>query len=399
MANIYGYFIFLDFTLLAIIIAIYVLSATMLGAAKSITETQLKTEAERHVKQLTDSITSVKEELTKQEKAKNPLETEESLRAQLKQLESEKTKNSHNLQKINQLLKSLSLKHAVFIPCAVIILSMILFSLASYGISVEWSQKWHLLLFVLGIVAIFITGWLMVKPLQSIQNIAISTEQQSRSNLVEALKTALREDRRDLKEESKPLVKVEIKTPRFPLTLALGQEQLIAGEIYLEKGELAQNVSLHFGVPLPFIFTQFGTTPLVNAEALAGKLYFDTATINNATLVPGQKYQFFLKIINSTQPGSFLIYYSVHGAGLTQQFSYLGVTIISPTGQQAPIPAVANPIISVPPKPIIKATPPPVIKAVPPPVQPPIIRVVPPPIIKEINIHDFPTNNPPSKDK
>jgi hypothetical protein len=184
MVTIYGYFILLDFTLLAIIIAIYVLSATMLGAAKSIAESQLKIEAERHIKQNTDNIKSVETEIQKLSGNKDQERLVEALREKLKQLETEKGTNSHNLESIRRTFLPLTLKHSVLIPGILILVSIIAISIASYGATVSWHFLIHFSLFVIGMVAVIVTVALMYGPLHSIQSIALSTEKQSQANLI-----------------------------------------------------------------------------------------------------------------------------------------------------------------------------------------------------------------------
>jgi hypothetical protein len=130
----------------------------------------------------------------------------------------------------------------------------------------------------------------------------------------------------------------------------MGNELLISGELELKQGVSAQNVFLHFGVPVPFAFKEYIKFPLLSTEILPGKLYWDSEIISNAILVPGQKPQFHVKTEILTQPGSYLLYYSLHCAGLTQQFSFLPVTVIPPpSANLTAVPLPFTPIKAVPP--------------------------------------------------
>ena len=311
---------FLALSLIAIIIAIYVLSATLLGRAKTLLKTQLGKEDQQHIIDTRKRIESLTLELQKTQ----PTGTiGDQLKKQINDLNAKEDEYKSSLRKIERSFRPLALNWGVLFPSSILLLALIFISLAAYGNSVSWTTIAQLIVFILGILCEFSAIAFIVFSLRLIEKVAVSSDELLLKMTVDAFKIA----QKDMRNEETPFVAINITDPTFPLDVQAGSTFSIKGYIELLNGPSANSFYLHCGIPMDFEYDPPKDFS-INTNYNASTPFKNKVLLQNLTLVPNNSMGFSVSIKAPTKKQQYKIYFAPAGSGMTQPWVFLNITTI-----------------------------------------------------------------------
>jgi len=313
LGGIYQLTYFLALTLLAIVIAIFVFAVSLLGRA---IESAAKIEREKidERKRInTKEIERLQEDI---DKAKEKGEIPDELLQKLDILKRNDKNFEKALQKIRKAPEALTVKKGVFYPSSFLILSLILCGLAWYLSNIEglcW--VWSFVPWILGLAAIGYSVCIVCKSLKLIQDVAVTSEEAWTAKIVQAFKIA----QKDLEEEKRPEVTLTFKGIKFPLEIEEDSEKTIQLILKLTKGDFAQDVELHLGLPSGFEFLDAKRQYVVTDEGLYAKYQF--IVLEFPTMMRGLRYQPKINIKSHKTAGNYKLVYTITGRNLRPGFN------------------------------------------------------------------------------
>ncbi len=292
---------FLALGLLAIVITIFVFAVSLLGrameaAAKSENE-KLAERKENNAKEMT----AMKKEI---EKAEASGQIPRGMIRGLKKLEKRDKKFEKELSKIRRAPELLTVKGGV-LPVGSCLLAALILSGGAWYLSNGQVFSWIIpvLIWILGLAAIGYSIYGIYRCLRVIESVAITSEEAALRRTMEAFKISQKE----LEEERKPELSLEFKGKKFPLHVKTDSEESLTLSLDLAKGDFAEDVVVHIGVPPGFDFPGLDTYTLPPDHDYPN--YIGTRW-NQGKVMQGLAYQMKITIKSPSTAGSFnMIYY------------------------------------------------------------------------------------------
>jgi hypothetical protein len=258
MATIIEMTMFLAIALLAVVVTVFVLAASLLGRAIEEARDQQKKAKMEEEEELTKIIRDMQEKL-EQTKASDDMK-------RLKKDISGFEKKRRSLQKNSRLAMTryelLTARGSVLYPGLLFIGAMALDGVARYYVDVphhHWTLSPHVL-WAVSLILLFSGCWFVYSSLRVIESLAISTEEVQSKRLMQALQTAL-----DQHEKAKlPELRLKFREKEPPYKFQSGSEEIIKVGVELVRGDVARKAELWFGGPKAFDFPGRMTIPKGN---------------------------------------------------------------------------------------------------------------------------------------
>jgi ABC-type multidrug transport system fused ATPase/permease subunit len=263
----------LSVTLLAVMVAIFVLAASLLGRAiQQAREEQQEASkrekelAEAQAAQLSKAIDEVQSKL----KEAAPSEAVSTLEDQLSQYKKERKaskKKSRKAARRYGRYRALTAQWGVLPTSALVLVSLVL---AAAGDAVTADVAGYALLSISGSLLIG-ACYRIYQSLRVVQDVAVTTEETQFKREAEALEIALERH----EEKKRPRLALDFRDRKPPYTFKVGAEEVITFRVRLKRGDIARHASVFFFAPEGFEFPGMPTwrqaddfTPLPNALTL-----------------------------------------------------------------------------------------------------------------------------------
>lgn len=298
MGIVYQLTFFLALGLLAIVVTIFVFAVSQIGRA---TASASKEQGDILLKQKKAKGRQIEKIQKRLEEARKVGHLDES--KLLKEFQDTKEEIASYDAQLNHLQKRIVLirrRGAVACPGAFFLATLVLTTTASA--LVESQSFVALLLWIISIGTLAFGSFRVFRTLGAIEEVTITSEE-AMEKLPEAVKLALRE----LEEERKPELSLEFKGKKFPLHVKTDSEESLTLSLDLAKGDFAEDVVVHIGVPPGFDFPGLDTYTLPPDHDYPN--YICTRW-NQGEVMPGLAYQMKITIKSPSTAGSFnMIYY------------------------------------------------------------------------------------------
>jgi len=253
MDNLANAVIFLVLTLLAIVVAIFVLAASFLGRALEQSRIEKKEAAELEKKLADERDSKLDEVMIEVQKRLKGVEAAEAIEALEKELAQYKRQKKESRKKLKSAVRRykrytmLTVPNGVVPTSVLLLISLVLAAITQlFTTSIGYAP--------LG-VAVIILSWAcfrIYKSLIVVQEIAVTAEEAQFQREAGTLLAAL-----DMHEEKKrPGFEIEFTDPKQPISLKCSQEGVIKFSISLDHGEIARQAELWISVPNKFELTE-----------------------------------------------------------------------------------------------------------------------------------------------
>lgn len=298
--------ILLNLGLIAIVVATFVLGASLLGRAiKEFSETEENT-LKAQKEQLGKDIENLKIQVNKI-KASNDTKT---LKNKLGELENIQRKNELELRQIRTKPKLLTVNGSVVYPAALFLVSLFL----SVGAKL-FPQAWlSIPIWLLSIIFVGFGCYRVYQSLGVIEKVAITTEQAYLRSTKEAFEAAL-----ESREEAKrPLLELEFLPEKPPFTLKPDSIHEIKYVVQLKKGDFVEDTEVRFYVPDGFDFPG-----LVKSQTGSGSFFaapnMSYTVVSVGTVKLGLFHRLKINIKTPTKSGTYTIIYFINGKGFASE--------------------------------------------------------------------------------
>jgi len=254
MATVYEMTMFLCIGLLAVVVAVFVLAASLLGRAIDEARKEQSRIAEAEQEDVDEAIAKIRTQIGQTTASKEDLDR---LRAGL----SEYVKRSEKLRREAKRAASryglLTAKGSVLLPAMTFLFALVLAGAARWWVGLSYAPWGGQLLWATSLLLLCWGCVRVYRSLQVIEKLAISTDEAQDKRMGDALEAALR--RREEAERPKLVLKFEGKQPPFKFTH--DTEETIACGIFLGQGDVANGAEFWFAAPRAFAFPGMETFP------------------------------------------------------------------------------------------------------------------------------------------
>jgi hypothetical protein len=311
MGTIYEWTFFLALGLLAIVITVFVFAVSLLGRAlEAAAESEKKKLGERRDKNARE-MAAIRRKISKAErKGQVSKGLIRKLQKELKKLEERDEKDEKELGKIRKAPKLLTVKGGV-VPCGGCLLAALVLSGSAWYVSdiQIFDGVIPVLIWIPGLAAVGYTISRIYQCLKVIEGVAITSEEAALKRTVEAFKIAQKE----LEEEKKPGLELEFKGKEFPLHVKADSEVKLPLELFIHKGEFAEDVAVHICAPPGFSFPKEDTYTLDSDYDYPN--YICLGWILTSRLIGGLQMARTITIKSPPSKGSFKIVYYIFCRG------------------------------------------------------------------------------------
>lgn len=236
---------FVAIGLLAIIITVFVLAVSLLGRAVKLSlEDQEKAENNRKA----DTERTRAELKGKLDQATYD---RESLEKSLKEYKKKVEKHDRTLRWIRWKPNFLKANWGVFVPGLFFIIVIGISAFARYQLG-QLNTDFQYLYFGLSLFALSVGIVFICLTLKVIEGVAITSEETASVRQKEIYKAAMIE----LEELKRPYLDIQFRGIKFPLKLKINTECELQAIVRLLKGEIAENIETHIGLPIEFKFIE-----------------------------------------------------------------------------------------------------------------------------------------------
>lgn len=259
MDGIYQLTFFLALALLTIVIMIFVFAISLLGRAM---EAAVKAERDKLSEKKQNNLEEIEGMQSDIDKAKKSGEIPTELLERINGLNKKNALIDKELSIIRKAPGALTVRGGVFKPGSYLVGALVLTGAAWYSSNVQnLSQIVPIVFWILALVAIGYSIWLMCKSLRIIQDVAITSEEAWIMKTVEAFKVAEKE----IEQERRCSLEFRCEDIDFPLKTKVDSELILKPTLRISKGLSAEEISLHIGLPTSFEFKDASNTYILHS--------------------------------------------------------------------------------------------------------------------------------------
>jgi|GEM_PF-5398172 len=258
MNIVYQFTAFLSISLIAIVVAVFVVGVSLLGKAIK-RSTQEKTQVEKNNKEeVQTQIAELKETLSDCTDKNKIIAFKKDIRS----LEDRLRKHENQIKKIEKSPNFLTVNGGILHPGIFLLLSLVC-SLIAAGISSNANIYKNFLtttipviIWLFGVFLIYAAMRMIINSLKIIQDVAMTSDEAVLRDNVEALTKALR-----IHETSKkPILELYILRPKCPIKVGVDEEFTIEFDLTLKQGDMGKNIEVYFfSAPDEFVFPNMDT--------------------------------------------------------------------------------------------------------------------------------------------
>jgi len=309
--------------LLAIVIAVYVFSTSLLGLAVERTTRELRERQEAQKKSTNHQLEGVRKSLdqAQQEKIGQEVQT---LRKLLAELEGKLRKDEKDLADIpKKYTLPFTVRGGVLFPGLGFLLAAI-FSGVAWSLANNITPVLHVFL-VLAVASIIYGLYRLHISLRAIEEISITSEEAALKRTVEAFKTAQKE----VEEERKPRLALSFFDPIPPIQTKSSESVRISFAIKLSKGQIAERATVVFLAPPGFDFITENNKWEKGRQPKWSTAYpeYARAELELGPTMPATSYSLLLTIKAPSSPGSFKLAYRLQCQGFVGHFEEFEIRV------------------------------------------------------------------------
>jgi ABC-type multidrug transport system fused ATPase/permease subunit len=245
MTVLYELTIFLAIALIAAVITIFVIAASLLGRAIEESSREQEELARKESSEFGDTIAGLQKQLKGAKKA-NVIDD---LKKQISEYEERKKEAEKDLKRITYKYSLLTVRGTVLYPSMFFLISIVLAGIARYIVTVPLTLVSYIL-WGLSLAAIIWGSYRICKCLKVIEGVAITTEEAQFKRMTQALATAL--ERHEAKK--RPKIELQFKKEKPPFSFKPGAEETIEFGIIFKRGDIAKGTEAWFFAPEGFLF-------------------------------------------------------------------------------------------------------------------------------------------------
>jgi len=249
MNTIFQLIFFLGTAFLAITVTVYVLAVSLLGRAVRLSSEEQVREEEERTKDIESRIKEIHKELD-EAKAKNRIDVRK-LTNDLQDLERKESQHKWKLRWIRIKPKLLTSGWGVLLPGFFFLTAITLSAFALYQSTIP-NLDYQVRYLWFAIFAMVVGMFVVCLILKVIEGIAISSEETSFIREKDMLKSVFRE----IEEEKRPELRLDLGEYLPPLHLAADSESTFEFGVGLSKGNIANNPIVYFLAPKGFDFVE-----------------------------------------------------------------------------------------------------------------------------------------------
>ena len=244
--------IFASLTLLAIIVAIFVLAASLLGRAIHQASEEQRRESEREKDEAEAQAAKLGKAIAEVQKKLNSADTAEainSLKKELRQYEKEckaSKKKSRKAARRYGRYRVLTVQWGILPSSVLVLVSLVL---AAAGDAVTDDVAGYALLSLSGLLLVG-ACYRIYQSLGVVQGVAVTTEEAQFEREAQALGAALERH----EEKRRPRLALNFRDRKPPYTFKVGAEEVITFVVSLKRGDIARHASVLFFAPEGFEF-------------------------------------------------------------------------------------------------------------------------------------------------
>ena len=298
MNEVYQLTFFLSLGLLALVVTIFVLAASLLGRATESASNQQSIIINQKKKTSLEQIEKLEAQL---ETAKTKGHLDESII--LEDLENNRIKSKEydsELKRIRSRLALIRLKGAVIYPGS-IFLGAIVFDILSTGLS-SVNNNIAISLWIISVILIAAGIYRLLGTVSAIESVTITSSEYS-EKLPQAVKTALME----IEEAKRPVPFVYFTETQFPLHLQPHSKKDLEASISLANGQYADDVEIHFALSPGLTFVDKQTYTFSKDHTYKN---YTCYKYSRPKILRGMTYHDLITIESSSTQGSLkMIYY------------------------------------------------------------------------------------------
>lgn len=245
--------IFLSLTLLAVIVAIFVLAVSFLGRAIEQSSEEDRRIAEEQAEELDKTIQEAQKKLRK---ARASGKIDEA-RKELERYEGKKKDFEKRRAKALARYRLLTARQGILYP-GVVLLPSIAFAAAARHlttVSGQYALGFSYALLILAAAGVGWVGYRAYRSLMVVQSVATIPEEVQLKRTVEAFEKAMERH----EEKRRPRLKLEFRDGKPPFTFKFGSEEVIRFGVSLEQGDVARSAELWVFAPEGFEFPESET--------------------------------------------------------------------------------------------------------------------------------------------
>jgi hypothetical protein len=247
MATIYEMTIFLAIALLAIVITVFVLAASLLGRAIEEARDQQKKVKVEEEEELTKTLRDLEQRL-KQTKGSDDMQK---LEQEIRNFKKKSRSLQRKLRLATIRFELLTVNGGVLPQALLFLLAMAPAGAARYLLDVRDHWPWGPpVLWAVSLLVLATGCYLVYVSLKAIEKLAMSTEEVQSRRMTEALRTALDQHQR----ARLPELRLEFGEKQPPLKFTMGTEEVIQVLVKLVSGDVAKQTELWFRAPKTFEF-------------------------------------------------------------------------------------------------------------------------------------------------
>jgi hypothetical protein len=235
----------LAIALIAAVITIFVIAASLLGRAIEESSREQEEVARKESSEFDETIAGLQQQL-KEAKGTKVIDD---LKRQIAEYEEKKKEAEKDLKRISQKYGMLTVRGTVLYPGMFFLISIVLAGIARYTATIPLATVSYIL-WGLSLAAIIWGSYRICKCLKVIEGVAITTEEAQYKRMTQALETAL-----ERHEESKrPKLGLEFKKRKPPFSFKPDAKETIEFSVSIEHGFVAKSAEVWFFAPKGFGF-------------------------------------------------------------------------------------------------------------------------------------------------